>query len=87
MDLVNNQNYAHYVIGKICDFFYSFHEKLFEAGRGLINIAEVTDDFGMQSGLLVSPNTFDEFFKPHHQRLISWLKILTLRCFIMMMEL
>jgi len=81
MDLVNNQNYAHYVIGKICDFFYSFHEKLFEAGRGLINIAEVTDDFGMQSGLLVSPNTFDEFFKPHHQRLIKLVKDFNIKVF------
>ena len=81
MDLANNQEYAHYVIGKICDFLYSFHERLFEAGQGLINIAQVTDDFGMQSGLLISPETFDEFFKPHYQCLIRLVKDFGIKVF------
>ena len=71
MDLANNQEYAHYVIERICDFLYSFHERLFEAGNGLIDIAEVTDDFGTQSGLMISIEMFDEFFKSHYQRLIK----------------
>ena len=71
MDLAANKEYAHYVIDRICDFLYSFHERLFEAGNGLIAIAEVTDDFGTQLGLMVSTEMFDEFFKTHFQRLIK----------------
>lgn len=74
MGLVYNREYAHYVVGRICDFLYAFHERLFEAGKGYIDIAEVTDDFGMQSGLLISPDTFEKFFAPQHQRLMKLVK-------------
>ena len=81
MDLVVNKEYAHFVINKICDFFYSFHEKLFESAKGLIDIAEVTDDFGTQTGLLISPENFDQFFKPHHERLIKLVKDFGIKVF------
>ena len=80
-DLANNKEYAHYVIDKICGFLYSFHERLFEAGNGLIDIAEVTDDFGTQSGLMISPKMFDEFFKPRFQRLIKLAKDFGIKVF------
>lgn len=81
MDLANNQEYAHYVIDKICKFLYSFHQRLFEAGSGLIDIAEVTDDFGTQSGLMISTEMFDEFFKTHYQRLIKLAKDFGIKVF------
>ena len=81
MDLANNQEYAHYVIERICDFLYSFHQRLFEAGNGLIDIAEVTDDFGTQSGLMISIEMFDEFFKTHYQRLIRLAKDFGIKVF------
>jgi len=81
MDLSLNKEYAHYVIDKICDFLYSFHERLFEAGNGLIDIAQVTDDFGSQSGLMISPEMFDEFFKPCFQRLIRLVKDFGIKVF------
>lgn len=30
-------------------------------------------DFGMQTGPFISPASYREFFKPHHQRMISWI--------------
>lgn len=80
-DFVANREYAHYVLRRICDFLYSFHEKLFEAGRGVIDIAEVTDDFGMQTGLLISPSIFEEFFQPYYRRFIRLLKDFGIRIF------
>jgi len=74
IDLAFNREYAHYVIDCISDFFYAFHERLFEAGGSLIDVAEVTDDFGMQSGLLISIDMFREFFRPHYRRFIKLLK-------------
>lgn len=81
MDLAANKEYAHYVIGRICDFLYSFHEKLFERAGGLIDIAQVTDDFGTQSGLMISTDMFDEFFKDHYQRLIKLVKDFGIKVF------
>ena len=81
MDLAINKEYAHYVIDKICNFLYSFHERLFEAADGLIDIAEVTDDFGTQTGLMISLEMFDEFFKSHYQRLIELVKDFDIKVF------
>ncbi|MEM2002630.1 MAG: uroporphyrinogen decarboxylase family protein [Candidatus Methanomethylicaceae archaeon] len=81
MDFVVNREYAHYVLGKICDFLYCFHERLFEVGRGFIDIAEVTDDFGMQTGLLVGPRVFEEFFQPRYQCFVRLLKDFGIRVF------
>ena len=81
MDLAANKEYASYVIGRICDFLYSFHERLFEAGGGLIDMAEVTDDFGTQVGPMVSTEMFDEFFKKHFQRLIKLAKDFGIKVF------
>jgi len=81
IDLANNKEYAYYVIDKICGFLYSFHERLFEAGGGLIGIAEVTDDFGTQSGPMISTEMFDEFFKTHFQRLIRLVKDFGIKVF------
>lgn len=81
MDLAVNKEYAHYVIDRICDFLYSFHERLFEAGNGLIDIAQVTDDFGTQSGLMISAEMFDEFFEPHYQRLVKLVKDFGIKAF------
>ena len=81
MDLAANKEYAHYVIDRICDFLYPFHKRSFEAGNGLIDQAEVTDDFGTQSGLMISTEMFDEFFKPHFQRLIKLVKDFGIKVF------
>ena len=74
MDLVFNPEYAHFVISRICDFLYTYHVKLFEAAGKYIDIAQVTDDFGMQSGLMISPGMFQEFFQPHYKKFIILLK-------------
>ncbi len=71
LDLAGNRDYAHYVIGEICDFLYHINERLFEAGNGLIDITQVTDDFGTQENLMISPHMFDEFFRPHYRRFIK----------------
>jgi len=81
VDLANNKEYTHYVLDGICDFLYSFHQKLFEAGNGLIDIAEVTDDFGMQSGLMISCKMFHQFFETHYQRLIELAKDFGIKVF------
>ncbi|HSV32374.1 MAG TPA: uroporphyrinogen decarboxylase family protein [Atribacteraceae bacterium] len=74
MDLAFQPEYAHFVIARICDFLYRFHERLFEMVGKDIDIAQVTDDFGMQSGLLISPDMFREYFRPHYQKFIQLLK-------------
>ena len=46
-----------------------------------MDIAEVTDDFGTQSGPMISTEMFDEFFKTHFQRLIRLVKDFGIKVF------
>jgi uroporphyrinogen decarboxylase len=65
---------THAVVGKISDFFYEHHRRVFESAGGLVDIAQVTDDYGSQSGPLISLQTFRTFYRPHFQRFIALCK-------------
>lgn len=69
IDLAADPELSHAIIDRICGFFYSFCERLFEAGGGLIDVTQLTDDFGTQTGLMISLGMFDEFFANHYRRL------------------
>ncbi|MCL5994629.1 MAG: hypothetical protein M1546_01070, partial [Chloroflexi bacterium] len=49
--------------------------RCFEVGHGFIDITHVTDDFGSQSGLLISPKTFDKFYRAPMLRAIDLAKL------------
>ena len=60
--------FTEHLLGRLCEFFYAYHRRMFEAGEGLIDMGEVTDDYGMQTGPLISLETFRRFYKPHMKR-------------------
>lgn len=80
-DLVSNKDYAHHIIGKICDFLYNYQKKILKAAGEHIDIVEVTDDFGTQNRAMISPESFDDFFKPCYQRLIQLVKDYEIKVF------
>ena len=53
------------------NFFYDHHRRMFEACEGLIDVAQVTDDLGCQTGPLISLDVYREFYAPHHKRFID----------------
>jgi uroporphyrinogen decarboxylase len=70
-DLLERPEYAAYVIKRIFDFHFEYLTRLLEAARGGIHTTQVTDDFGMQEGLMISPPMFREFFKSGMKRIID----------------
>ncbi|MCX7933671.1 MAG: uroporphyrinogen-III decarboxylase-like protein, partial [Planctomycetota bacterium] len=64
-------DFTHHLLGKISDFFYEYHRKLFAAAGGFIDVAQVTDDLGSQTGPLISLEVYQEFYAPHHRRFID----------------
>jgi uroporphyrinogen decarboxylase len=74
IDLVAEPEMAHVIITRICDFFYGFYERMLDAAEGLIDVAHLTDDFGTQNGLMISPQMFDTFFDAHYRRLATLIK-------------
>ncbi len=74
MDPILRPEFTHYLVRRISEFFNEYHRRCFEAGRGVIDITQVTDDFGSQHGLLVSPRIFDTFYRAAVQRSIDLAK-------------
>jgi len=62
---------THAIVNRISDFFYEHHRCMFEACAGLIDVAQVTDDLGSQTGPLISVPLYEEFYAPHHKRFID----------------
>ena len=62
---------THAIIIRIADFFYDHHRRMFEACEGLIDVTQVTDDLGSQTGPLIGMEQYREFYAPHHKRLID----------------
>jgi len=71
MDPVLRPEFTRVLLQKISDIFNEYHRRCFESAPGLIDLTQVTDDFGSQNGLLISPRLFDEFYRPHMQRAID----------------
>jgi uroporphyrinogen decarboxylase len=71
MDPLENPEFTHHLLKRICDFEYERHRRMFEACDGLIDVAQVTDDLGSQTGPLISMKIYQEFYAQHHKRFID----------------
>lgn len=71
IDPLENPEFTRHLLKRLCDFFFVHHQRMFETCAGLIDIAQVTDDLGSQTGPLIGLPTFREFYKPHMQRFID----------------
>jgi uroporphyrinogen decarboxylase len=71
MDPLLRPDFTRYLVQRLSDFFTEYHRRCFEAARGLIDITQVTDDWGSQRGLLVSQQIFETFYRVPTQRAID----------------
>ncbi len=70
-DVLLEPELSHEIIRRISDFFYAHHRRMFEVCEGLIDVAQVTDDLGSQTGPLISLKVYREFYAPQHKRFID----------------
>lgn len=71
LDPILHPEFTHYLLHRISDFLYDHHLRMFEACDGLIDVTQVTDDFGTQVGPMISLKVFREFYRPHMQKFID----------------
>ena len=74
MDPLLEPEFTHYLIRRITDFFLEYHRRCFEAAGDLVDITQVTDDWGAQKGLLTSPRVFETFYRAPTQQAIDLAK-------------
>jgi hypothetical protein len=74
MSTVIRQDYVYEVFDRQCEIAVDNLAKIYEAIGNRISVILVSaTDFGMQKGLLVSPKTYRELFKPFHIRVNDWI--------------
>ena len=71
VDPLMEPEFTHHLVGRISDFFYDHHRRMFETCAGLIDVSQVTDDLGSQTGPLIGMELYREFYAPHHKRFID----------------
>lgn len=71
MDPLDRPELTHALVARLSSFFSEYHRRCFEALRGRVDLTQVTDDFGSQAGLLISPKVFDRFYREAMQRAIN----------------
>ena len=71
IDPLLDPEFTHELIRRISDFFYDHHRRMFEACDGLIDLAQVTDDLGSQTGPLIGLDVYKTFYAPQHKRFID----------------
>jgi len=74
LDPLENPEFTHFFLQKLSDFFVGQHRAMFEACEGLIDVCQVTDDLGSQTGPLIGLDTYREFYKPLHARFCNLCK-------------
>lgn len=66
---------ARAILRNITDFWISYTTKILEIGKDRIDMVDSFNDFGMQSGLLMSPDMLKEFILPELKRYFDATKI------------
>jgi len=71
LDFKRNKDFMHTFVSRLKEWARTAGRQLIEAG---VDILLLGDDFGMQNRMIVAPEVFREFFKPHYAELFEEFK-------------
>lgn len=70
LDLTLNPDVLCLIFDRINDFYIEQTLKILEAAEGRADMVWMADDFGSQNGMLISPDTWRQYFKPRQEKFI-----------------
>jgi uroporphyrinogen decarboxylase len=71
LDMAIRPEIAKRLFKNLTDFHVELYDRALGSGEGKIDILAVSDDFGTQNGLLMSPDMWREFIAPNLKKLID----------------
>jgi len=71
LDMALRPEMAETLMARLTDFHEAYYARYLEAGEGRIDILYVTDDYGWQKGLLMSPQTWRAFIAGNLKRIVD----------------
>ncbi len=76
MDLYIDPDFAHALLDKVTACYKEMYTDYMQAVGEYVQIVYITDDFGSQNSLLMSPEMWETFLKPREAELIAHIKSL-----------
>jgi uroporphyrinogen decarboxylase len=67
-DIVLQPNLMHDLLTRVTDIRIAIAEEALKHIGDIVDMVETSDDVATQQGMLISPEHYREFVKPHHQR-------------------
>jgi len=74
MDLMINKEFANALLDRVMNVHLGLWDGFLGEVGDYIEIAQLSDDFGTQNNLMISPALFSEFFKPRYKHLIDFIR-------------
>lgn len=74
MDLILNPKEVEKLLDALMHFYFFTLEKVCSSVGDIVDIIRFSDDFGMNSGSLISPKIYRKFFMPRHEMLCAYVK-------------
>lgn len=71
LDMAQTPALAEAIFNRIAEYYLEYNRKIFSRFQGKADIFLMGDDFGMQSGLLVSKQMWRKFFKTNFKKFID----------------
>lgn len=71
MDLYTEREHLEEMLDSLLDYQMKLAQQAYELGRGRIHAIEISDDWGTQNNLMISPVLWREIFKPRYKVLID----------------
>lgn len=71
MDILLEPEMIEKLAKKLADYQIGIIEEAYRLGKGRIHCYDTTDDWGTQTSLMISPETWRKIFKPHYKRVID----------------
>jgi len=81
MDLVLAPEMVEAALGRLFDYHYRLNARMFEIGKGRIDITYVAEDLGSQTGLLMSLAHIRRFLLPNQKRMADLARSFGIRVF------
>ncbi len=69
MDLMDDEEIADAILGHIFDYHYRVNARMFEIGKGKIDLPTIAEDLGMQNDLLMSLDRIRRFILPNQKNM------------------
>ena len=71
VDIAIRPEFSRHLIRRVADFFLEYHSRCFESAGAGMQLAQVTDDFGSQTGLIISKGMIADYFEGYTRRAID----------------